>query len=88
MQPSRSDLTALSIFLLAAMTCLGCSATYHTVVCRSNPVAQKFNRLDYVGIVVLIVGSNVPALHFGFHCHLHLRTIYVTLALAWGVLAM
>ena len=83
------QVTATGLHTLgAAMTCLGCSATYHTVVCRSNPVAQKFNRLDYVGIVVLIVGSNVPALHFGFHCHPHLRTIYVTLALAWGVLAM
>lgn len=46
MHPSGSDLAALSIFLLAAMACLGCSATYHTVVCRSERTAQSFNRLD------------------------------------------
>lgn len=82
------DLAFLSVFLLSAMACLGCSATYHTVACHSERTALSYNRLDYAGIVLLIVGSNVPALHFGFHCHPHLRTLYTTLVTIWGTIAL
>ncbi|KAL4400049.1 intracellular zinc ion homeostasis protein [Malassezia pachydermatis] len=85
-EPSHGDLAAMTVFLLSAMLCLGCSATYHTLACHSHKVAQSYNRLDYAGIVILIVGSNVPALHFGFHCHGMLRTIYMVMVFFWGML--
>ncbi|WFD25564.1 hypothetical protein MNAN1_000524 [Malassezia nana] len=40
-----------------------------------------------IGIVVLIIGSNFPLLHFGFHCHPLLRTIYLVHVSIWGMLA-
>lgn len=44
--PSTADLVAMSVFLVAAMACLACSAIYHTVSCHSRVVAQSYNRLD------------------------------------------
>lgn len=35
-------------------------------------------RLDYCGIALLILGSFVPWLHFGFYCQTVARTIYLT----------
>lgn len=53
------DIVSFSVFLAAAAICLGCSATYHTMSCHSRDVAKSYNRLDYIGIVVLICGTGV-----------------------------
>jgi len=45
-QPMGVDVAMLSVFLVATMVCLGCSATYHTVSCHSREVARWSNRLD------------------------------------------
>lgn len=44
--PEPVDMAMMTVFLLAAMVCLGCSATYHTVSCHSRDVARRSNRLD------------------------------------------
>lgn len=48
---------------------MGFSCAHHTVHCHSEPVAKFFRKLDYVGIALLIVGSFIPWLHYGFYCH-------------------
>lgn len=48
------------------MVCLGMSATYHALANHSERVARAGNRLDYLGIVVLIWGSFVPSIYYGF----------------------
>ncbi|WFD18015.1 hypothetical protein MCAP1_000227 [Malassezia caprae] len=40
-----------------------------------------------IGIVVLIVGSHFPLLHYGFHCHPALRTAYLVHVTFWGAIA-
>jgi adiponectin receptor len=57
----------------------GFSASYHTLMAHSERVAVQWNRLDYVGIVVLISGTFVPLVHYGFYCDPHLRNTYIAL---------
>lgn len=86
--PDTLDQVVLAVFLLSAIVCLGCSATFHTLACHSEKVAKSINRLDYVGIVVLIVGSNIPALRYGLYCHPLVHHVYLVLILFWGALAL
>lgn len=83
-QPSVTawDAAGFAAFFLSAATCLALSATFHTLACHSPAVAFRFNRLDYVGIVVLISGTFVPAVRYGFFCAPHLRDRYVALIYA------
>jgi adiponectin receptor len=66
---SQADILAFACFFAGAAVCLGMSATYHTLCNHSESVAKWGNKLDYSGIVVLIVGSYVPALWYGLGCH-------------------
>lgn len=74
---SQADLVAFACFFGGAVACLGMSATYHAISNHSEEVARWGNKLDYSGIVFLIVGSYVPALYYGFFCRPTLMTIYL-----------
>jgi Predicted membrane protein, hemolysin III homolog len=74
---SDSDVLVFACFLGGAFVCLGMSATFHTLSNHSPEVAMWGNKLDYTGIVFLIVGSYVPALYYGFFCHEYLMTFYL-----------
>ncbi|GAA5976872.1 hypothetical protein JCM11641_000896 [Rhodosporidiobolus odoratus] len=80
-QPSVSwtDAAGFATFLLSASVCLGFSAFFHTFLCHSEAVAVFWNRLDYVGIVVLITGTILPLLRYAFYCDPHLRNAYMLL---------
>jgi len=56
-----ADYAVFTIFILSATACLGFSSTYHCLIAHSETVAFQYNRLDYLGIVILIVGSFYPA---------------------------
>ncbi|PWN52951.1 HlyIII-domain-containing protein [Violaceomyces palustris] len=86
--PDFLDVAGFSTFFIGAIICLGFSATYHTVGCHSRSVAARFNKLDYIGIVVMIVGSFLPALHYGFYCHPHFQLAYSVAILTMGGFAM
>jgi adiponectin receptor len=66
---TQADVLVFGCFFAGAAVCLGMSATYHTLCNHSESVAKWGNKLDYSGIVVLIVGSYVPALWYGLGCH-------------------
>ncbi|GAA5870331.1 hypothetical protein JCM16303_001966 [Sporobolomyces ruberrimus] len=80
-QPSVEWIDALgfAVFLVSAATCLGLSALFHTFSCHSMKVAHTWNRMDYIGIVVLISGTFVPATRYGFFCDPHLRNLYIAI---------
>ncbi|GAA6059077.1 hypothetical protein JCM10212_002048 [Sporobolomyces blumeae] len=83
-QPSVTwaDAVGFAFFLVSAATCLGLSASFHTLLCHSEEVAHYWNQLDYVGICVLISGTFVPATHYGFFCDPHLRNTYIAIIYA------
>lgn len=76
---TSSDVIVFGCFFTGAATCLGMSATYHTIS-NHSPIVCKFgNKLDYVGIVFLITGSFIPSIFYGFYCQPHLQEIYWTM---------
>jgi adiponectin receptor len=72
------DVLAFACFFAGAVLCLGMSATYHALTSHSEAVARWGNKLDYSGIVLLIVGSYVPTLYYGFFCHPTLMKLYLS----------
>ncbi|KAK0546820.1 hypothetical protein OC845_004402 [Tilletia horrida] len=86
--PGVRDIAGFGTFFLGSVVCLGFSATFHCCTCHSRRISASFNKLDYIGIVVMIVGSFLPALHYGFYCHPHLQTLYATMIVSLGSLAM
>lgn len=74
---SESDILVFACFFGGAVVCLGMSATYHALTSHSEEVSRWGNKLDYTGIVLLIVGSYVPTLYYGFFCHPNLMAVYL-----------
>ncbi|GAP86022.1 putative mPR-like GPCR protein [Rosellinia necatrix] len=72
-----ADELVFACFLSGAALCLGMSATYHALSNHSESVAKWGNKLDYSGIVCLIVGSYVPALYYGLFCEPALMSVYL-----------
>jgi adiponectin receptor len=72
------DVLVFSCFFVGAMLCLGLSATFHSLSNHSYAVNKWGNKLDYSGIIFLIVGSYVPALYYGLYCMPTLMTVYLT----------
>lgn len=79
------DKLVLGTFFAGAVICLGMSSIYHTFNCHSPGVCKAFSRLDYCGISLLITGSFVPWLYYGFYCEYHLKLIYLLLVSVLGV---
>lgn len=76
---TSEDIVAFACFFLGFALCLGTSATYHTISNHSPRVNQLGNQLDYVGIVLLITGSFVPSVYYGFWCKRELQMGYWTM---------
>lgn len=72
-------------FFAGAIICLGCSFVFHTVNCHSQFVGKLFSKLDYCGIALLIMGSFVPWLYYGFYCHFKPKVIYLSVVCALGI---
>lgn len=83
---SPSDVLVFSCFFGGAFLCLGMSATFHALCNHSLGVATWANKLDYSGIVFLIVGSYVPAMYYGFFCLPKLMAVYLYMVRARSAL--
>ncbi|KIW92897.1 uncharacterized protein Z519_06746 [Cladophialophora bantiana CBS 173.52] len=82
---SVADVIAMSCFFGGAAVCLGMSAFYHTLSNHSPRVARLWNQLDYAGISVLIAGSFIPSVYYGFWCHPVKQWIYWIMICTLGV---
>jgi adiponectin receptor len=79
-----ADVLVFAAYLAGAVACLGMSATYHAVSSHSETVARLGNKLDYGGIVALIVGSFIPTLYYGFFCRPSLMVPYMSMIVLLG----
>lgn len=73
-----TDVLVFGCFFAGAFLCLTMSATFHALSNHSPAVAKWGNKLDYTGIVCLILGSFVPAMYYGFYCLPKLMELYLT----------
>ena len=76
---THEDVLVFSCFFLGAAACLGMSATYHTISNHSEAVNSFGNKLDYLGIVFLIWGSQIPSIYYGFQSEPQLIRTYWTM---------
>jgi len=65
-------------FFVGAITCLGFSMLFHTVLCHSEQVYKIFSKLDYAGISILTLGSFIPWIYYGFYCDLIYKVVYIS----------
>uniref|UniRef100_A0A0N5A401 Adiponectin receptor protein n=1 Tax=Parastrongyloides trichosuri TaxID=131310 RepID=A0A0N5A401_PARTI len=77
-----------SFFFLSAILCLGASFVFHTVSCHSIGVVRLFSKLDYVGISLLIIGSFIPWIYYGFYCRALPKVSYISMVVVLGVCAV
>ncbi|KAI1260318.1 mPR-like GPCR protein [Xylariaceae sp. FL1019] len=71
-----SDYAIFAFLLSAAALCLGISSAYHTLMSHSRKVEARWLRLDFVGIIILILGSFISGIYVGFWCETMERKIY------------
>ncbi|XP_037086402.1 adiponectin receptor protein-like [Pollicipes pollicipes] len=77
-----------SCFFAGAIVCMGASFIFHTVGCHSKRVLRLFSKFDYCGISLLIVGSFIPWLYYGFYCSFVPKVIYLTCVICLGSACM
>lgn len=82
------DYLVLTLFFVTAVICLGTSATYHTLICHSQKVEAVWLRLDFVGIIVLMMGIFISAIMFGFKCHVAEQRIYCSMVCGYSYFAL
>ncbi|TQS39001.1 hypothetical protein Golomagni_00478 [Golovinomyces magnicellulatus] len=73
---NTADILVFFFFFTGAASCLAMSGTYHTISNHSPTVSRWGNKMDYIGIVCLIVGSFIPSIFYGFYCHTNLQKLY------------
>ncbi|KAL1583124.1 hypothetical protein WHR41_08258 [Cladosporium halotolerans] len=78
------DVRVFACFFGGAVVCLAMSATYHTIANHSERVAGLGNKLDYLGIVVLIWGSFVPSVYYGFAGQMEWVRVYWSMITSIG----
>jgi len=64
------------------------SFAFHTLCCHSETVGKLFSKLDYCGIALLIMGSFVPWLYYGFYCHYEHKLIYLSVVVVLGIVSI
>ncbi|KAK5957293.1 hypothetical protein OHC33_001665 [Knufia fluminis] len=89
---TTSDRVVIASNVLAAVVTFGLSASYHTLMSHSANVSSLWLRIDYAGILTLILGSFFSGIYVGFYCLPTPRTIYwtmiVTLSLGTATLVL
>ncbi|KAI9347817.1 hemolysin-III related-domain-containing protein [Zopfochytrium polystomum] len=79
------DILALTVFHASAIICLTLSSTFHLLCCHSHEVSSLCLKADYLGIVILIVGSFVPSIYYAFYCDPLLQGVYIGMVSILGI---
>lgn len=75
----RDDLV-MTCFFIGAIGCLSLSTLFHLFCCHSRHVCSMWNKADYIGIVVLIIGSFVPIIYYGIYKFCKYRVLLLSIA--------
>jgi adiponectin receptor len=73
------DRLVFHVYLTTSVICFGMSSAYHTFLCHSEPYADLWGRIDYLSILVQILGSFVSGIYIGFYCEPGLQKLYWTM---------
>lgn len=73
-----SKLWPFLVFLLGSMFCLLSSSICHLFCCHSHALNTLLLRIDYIGIVVMIITSFFPPIYYIFQCSPHYQLMYLS----------
>jgi adiponectin receptor len=76
------DIIGFATFLFGVVLCCSLFTSFHIMSNHSQKVETYWNQLDYLGIVILIWGSTVPSVYYGFYCNPNLQKLY------WAVVSI
>ncbi|KAF2261239.1 hypothetical protein CC78DRAFT_471006, partial [Lojkania enalia] len=76
---SIADIIVFSTFFFGVATCFLLSASFHIFHNHSKSIHILGNQLDYLSIVILMWGSTIPCIYYGFFYTPSLQKIYYTL---------
>lgn len=89
-QTSTSGIASalFSFYFSCAILCFAASSAYHLFCCHSPIYFRVLLSCDFFCISLLIIGSYIPGLYFGFRCHHNMLYGYLALVAAIAVLAV
>ncbi|KAK8121488.1 hypothetical protein PG999_005608 [Apiospora kogelbergensis] len=70
------DLVVVFTYCLGVAVCFLFSATFHILWNHNLPLTSFCNKLDYLGILILMWGAGIPTIYYGFFCNESLRLLY------------
>ena len=83
---SLQDRLIFSLLLLSTTSALLLSTMYHTLMSHSFPVSSLWLRIDYAGILTLILGSFFSGIYVGFYDSPKLCRVYWTMILTLSLI--
>ncbi len=78
-QATTRDYLIVAFHLCTTSVCFGLSAFYHTLMNHSAHFSDLWGRIDYTGIIILILGDFVSGIYVGFYCEPILQNTYWTM---------
>ena len=81
---SYLDYLVVNFFFLGVLFCFSMSAAFHCFKAHSERVSIFGNKLDYLGIVFLIISSMVSIMYYGFYDRFLLFYFFTSITLIFG----
>ena len=78
-QATTRDYMIVAFHLCSTSICFGLSALYHTLMNRSAHSSDLWGRIDYTGIIILMLGDFVSGIYMAFYCEPILQNTYWTM---------
>ena len=66
----------VAFHLCSISICFGLSALFHTLKNRSSHSSDLWARIDYIGIIILMLGDFVSGIYMSFYCEPILQNTY------------
>ena len=85
---SNMDKLFFMFFFVGVIACLTFSTIFHIIMCHSCVVYETSLRLDFLGIVMLMMGSAIPSFYFAFYCEFYVKFCYIAIALICGIITI
>ena len=71
------DEAVFQLYVVCTVCCLLFSAIYHCTNSHSEYISRCFLKLDYLGIVLHVMGTNISAAYFGLYGDPLLQSFYI-----------
>lgn len=78
------DALAVYSFLISGILLFTASASFHCFRCHSPEVCLTSSIADHIGIALLIVGSTVPCIYYGFYDDRLLQIAHLSVLFSLG----